>query len=146
VAAHLRDAPAHEHAAVGFRLDRTRVGTRPESRALLDVDEAGVLRWMREAQIEGHADGRFRITQSGEAVAGDQLVSMNMWVFRQTVFGALAAALAEHEERCLEGEVYLPDVVAAIVEAGATVRVLKIAETCVGLTYADDLDAVRAAL
>ena len=33
IATHLRDAPAHEHAVVGFRLDRTLVGSRPEARA-----------------------------------------------------------------------------------------------------------------
>src|SRR5207244_4504872 len=89
LAQHLRHAPAAEHASVGFRLDRTRVGSRPESRALLDADEAGALRAIREAKIESDGEGRFSIADSAEAVAGDQLVSMNIWAFRPSVFAAL---------------------------------------------------------
>jgi NDP-sugar pyrophosphorylase family protein len=146
LAGHLRDAPAHEHAAVGFRLDRTRVGSRPESRALLDTDAAGALRAIREAQIERGGDAKFTITESPEVVGGDQLVSMNIWAFRPDVFDALDAAVAEHDERGFDREVFLPDVVASMVASGATVRVLPSEETCLSLTYADDLDAVRSAL
>ena len=146
LAAHLRDAPADEHAAVGFRLDRTRVGARPESRALLDVDETGLLRGIREAQLRDDGDGEFSTTESSDAVAGDQLVSMNIWAFRASAFDALAAAVAEHDRRGTAGEVFLPDVVASMVAAGERVRVIPSAETCVSLTYAEDLDAVRSAL
>src|SRR5262245_19130528 len=146
LAGHLRDAPAHEHAAIGFRLERTRVGSRPESRALLDVDALGALRRIREAKIEMDADGGYSTTGSQEVVAGDQLVSMNIWAFRSSVFAALEAAVAEHDDRRVEGEVQLPDVVASMVASGATVRVLPSEETCLGLTYAEDLDAVRSAL
>jgi len=41
--------------------------------------------------------------------------------------------------------VYLPDVVAMMVADGATVRVLPSDEACIGITYREDLDAVRAA-
>jgi bifunctional N-acetylglucosamine-1-phosphate-uridyltransferase/glucosamine-1-phosphate-acetyltransferase GlmU-like protein len=145
LAGHLRGAPAHEHAAVGFRLDRTRVGARPESRALLDVDETGILRGIREAQVRSDGGGRFSTPESSDAVAGDQLVSMNIWAFRAGVFGALEGAVAEHDRRGLAGEVFLPDVVASMIAAGATVRVLPSVETCLSLTYAEDLDAVRSA-
>ena len=144
--AHLRDAPACEHAAVGFRLDRTRVGMRPESRALLDADDTGVLRRIRETQIERQGDGGFSTRDSPELVAGDHLVSMNIWAFRQSIFGATEAAIAEREEHRVGGEVFLPDVVASMLESGETVRVLRSGDTCVGLTYPEDVDAVRSAL
>jgi bifunctional N-acetylglucosamine-1-phosphate-uridyltransferase/glucosamine-1-phosphate-acetyltransferase GlmU-like protein len=145
LAAHLRDAPAHEHAAVGFRVERTRIGARPESRALLDIDESGALRGVREAKIRRDRDGGFSTTEPRDAVAGDRLVSMNMWAFRPGVFDALEAAVDEFERRSVDGEVYLPDVVASMVATGATVRVLPSDETCVSLTYPEDLDAVRSA-
>jgi NDP-sugar pyrophosphorylase family protein len=144
LAAHLVDAPADEHAAIGFRLDRTRIGSRPESRALLDVDRSAVLCRIRETQVEHGADGTFRTTGS-EPVAGRQLVSMNIWGFRSTVFDALEKAVAEHPRQGGADEVLLPDVVASMVDAGATVRVLPTEETCVGLTYPEDLDSVRSA-
>jgi bifunctional N-acetylglucosamine-1-phosphate-uridyltransferase/glucosamine-1-phosphate-acetyltransferase GlmU-like protein len=143
---HLRDVPVDEHAAVGFRLDRTRVGSRPESRALLDVDESGFLLRIREAGIVHDGHDRFSTMGSGESVTGDQLVSMNIWAFRPSVFDALERAVSERQERGADREVFLPDVVSSMVGAGATVRVLPSVETCVGLTYAEDLDAVRSAL
>jgi len=146
LAAHLREAPAPEHAAVGFRLDRTRVGSRPESRGLLDVDGTGVLQRIREARIVRVDDERFSIGGSGEPVGGDQLVSMNIWAFRSSVFDALEQAVSVHEQQGSDREVFLPDVVASMVDAGATVRVLPSPETCLSLTYAEDLDALRSAL
>jgi bifunctional N-acetylglucosamine-1-phosphate-uridyltransferase/glucosamine-1-phosphate-acetyltransferase GlmU-like protein len=146
LAAHLRAAPAHEHAAVAFRVERTRIGARPESRALLDVDESGVLRGIREVKIQLVGDRGFSTTEPREAVAGDRLVSMNMWAFRHGVFDALQAAVDDFERRAVGGEVYLPDVVASMVAAGETVRVLPSDEMCVSLTYPEDLDAVRSAL
>ena len=146
LAAHLRDAPAHEHAVVGFRLDRTRIGSRPESRALLEVDESGLLTSVREAQIELRGDGTFAMSGAPEVLAADQLVSMNMWAFRTNVFDALEAAVADRDRRGADGEVFLPDVVASMIAEGATVRVLPCGETCVGLTYADDVETVRSVL
>jgi bifunctional N-acetylglucosamine-1-phosphate-uridyltransferase/glucosamine-1-phosphate-acetyltransferase GlmU-like protein len=146
LAAQLRDAPAHEHAAVAFRVERTRIGSRPESRALLDVDESGLLRGIREAKIKRDDDGGFSTTEAREAVSADRLVSMNIWAFRHAVFDALQPAVDDFERRAVGGEVYLPEVVASMVAAGDAVRVLPSDETCVSLTYPEDLDAVRSAV
>ena len=48
--------------------------------------------------------------------------------------------------RAGDGEVFLPDVVAAMVNGGATVRVLVSDDACVGVTHDEDLAAVKAAL
>ena len=140
---HLRDAPDIEHATVAFRLDRTLLGPRPESRALLTVDDNGVLVGVREGRIE-KADGlRFARGDEAEPLRGDELVSMNMWAFRPAVFADIVAAVSEHAD---SGELYLPDVVARMIATGATVRVLLSHETCIGLTYGEDVDALRTAL
>ncbi len=145
LAAHLRDAPAHEHAVVGFRVDRTLVGSRPEQRALLTTDEAGALVGVREGRVEKDGGLRFATATSIDGLRGDELVSMNMWGFRPSVFEALAAAVAEFGAHDPDVEVFLPDVVATMIAAGATVRALPTDEACIGMTYREDVDAVRAA-
>ena len=145
ITTHLRDAPAREHAVVGFRLDRTLIGPRPEARALLTIDAAGALVAVREGHVEKDGGLRFRTATPLETLRGDELVSMNMWGFRPSVFDALAAAVAELGARDPDVEVFLPDVVAMMIAGGAIVRVLPSDETCIGITYREDIDAVRAA-
>jgi len=144
IATHLRDAPAREHAVVGFRLDRTLVGSRPEARALLSIDAAGTLAAVREGNV-GKDGLHFITAMSVERLRGDEIVSMNMWGFRPSVFDALATAVAELGAHDPDVEVFLPDVVAMMIAGGATVRVLQSDDACIGITYREDVDAVRAA-
>jgi hypothetical protein len=145
IATHLRDAPAPEHAVVGFRLDRTLVGSRPEARALLTFDEARALDAVREGSVEKDGGLHFRDAMSVDGLRGDEIVSMNMWGLRPSVFDALAAAVAELGAHEPDVEAFLPDVVAKMVAGGATVRVLLSDEACIGITYREDVDAVRSA-
>lgn len=144
IAAHLKEAPAHEHAVVGFRVDRTLVGSRPESRALLTIDDAGLLVGVREGSVEKDGGLRFRTATSLDEFRGDEIVSMNMWGFRPSVFDALAATVAELGAHAPDLEVYLPDAVALMVARGTTVRVLLSDERCIGMTYREDVSALRA--
>ena len=144
IATHLRDAPAREHAVVGFRLDRTLVGSRPEARALLSIDAAGTLAAVREGNV-GKDGLHFITAMSVEGLRGDEIVSMNMWGFRPSAFDALAASVAELGAHDPDVEVFLPDVVATMIAGGATVRVLQSDDACIGITYREDVDAVRAA-
>lgn len=146
VTRHLREAPEGEHAVVGFRLDRTVLGSRPESRALLEADPQERLVAVQEGRVEKEPALQFVSTTASIALRGDELVSMNMWAFRPAVFDALHAAIADRGAARESGEVYLPDVVAAMVAKGDTVRVLRSDAPCIGITYRGDLDAVRAAL
>jgi bifunctional N-acetylglucosamine-1-phosphate-uridyltransferase/glucosamine-1-phosphate-acetyltransferase GlmU-like protein len=145
IANHLRHASADEHAVVGFRLDRTLIGPRPEARALLTFDEHGGLAAVREGSVEKGDGLQFRTATAIAPLRGDEIVSMNMWGFRPSVFDALATAVAERGTRDPEAEVYLPDVVSTMIAAGDTVRVLGSDEDCIGITYREDLDTVRAA-
>lgn len=145
IATHLRDAHAREHAVVGFRLDRTLVGSRPEARALLSIDTAGTLAAVREGNVGKDGGLHFITAMSVEGLRGDEIVSMNMWGFRPSVFDALAAAVAELGAHDPDVEVFLPDVVATMIAGDATVRVLQSDDACIGITYREDVDAVRAA-
>jgi hypothetical protein len=110
----------------------------------LTVDDAGLLVGIREGQVEKTGGLRFVRHDRSQPLRGDELVSMNIWAFRPSVFAAIEAAVSAH--RSGSGEIYLPDVVAQIVGHGVTVRVLPSDEACIGLTYRDDVDALRSAL
>jgi hypothetical protein len=79
-------------------------------------------------------------------VAADACVSMNMWGFRPSIFEPLADAVGAFLAAGRNGEAWLPNVVAARVAAGVTVRVLVSEEPCFGVTHTDDIAAVRSAL
>ena len=141
LARHLRAGPAHEHAMIGFRLDRTLVGRGSESRALLEVDN-GLLVGVREGRVEKNDGLHFVAGTASQPVEGDELISMNIWAFRPSVFDAAAAAM----QASTDGEVYLPDVVAHMIASGEIVRVIPSDERCIGMTYRDDVAAVRSLL
>jgi NDP-sugar pyrophosphorylase family protein len=144
IVAHLRDAPAGDHAVIGFRVDRTLIGSRPEMRALLTIDESGLLVGVREGSVEKDGALRFRTPTAVHALRGDELISMNMWGFQPSVFEALATAASRIGNDDLDAELYVPDVVATMIAGGARVRVLPTDEACVGITYREDVDVVRA--
>ena len=94
LADHLRDGPADEHAMIAFRVDRTLTGNGPESRALIDVDPSGALVAIREGTVvDSSGQLRFETATSAQPLRGDELVSMNIWAFRASVFDALADAV-----------------------------------------------------
>ena len=127
LAKHLADS--HQHALVGFRVDRTLVSGRPVSRARIET-------------TDDHLDAIVEETVSA-STAGTHWVSMNMWGFQPSALDHMERAVATRAQR---REVLLPDVVAAMVDAGEHVRVLRCNDPCIGITYADDVDLVRARL
>ena len=147
LAEHFRTAPEDQHAMVAFRVDRTLVGDRPVSRALVEADAQAALVAIREGTVVTEPDGlQFEVGNERRPLRDDACVSMNMWGFRASIFDALERAVAEFCSEARSGEVFLPDVVAAQVAAGATVRVLVSDERCLGVTHEADLAAVRNAL
>ena len=147
LADHLGRAAAAEHAMVAFRVGRTLTGTRPVSRALVEVDARSALVRIREGTVVPGADGlQFEVGSSCWPLRDDACVSMNMWGFRPVMLEALAEAVAKFVSERRPGEAFLPDVVAAQVAAGATVRVRVSEERCIGVTHDEDLAEVRNAL
>jgi NDP-sugar pyrophosphorylase family protein len=121
----------NEHAMVAFRAGRTLVNDRPERRARLDIGEDSRLEAVEEATL-----------RPAEGFDKNSWISMNLWGFQPSVFEGLARAVASRGS----SEVYLPDVVGAMIAGGAVVRVLRCELPCVGITHADDVDAVRRTL
>jgi bifunctional N-acetylglucosamine-1-phosphate-uridyltransferase/glucosamine-1-phosphate-acetyltransferase GlmU-like protein len=125
-----------ELALVAFRVGSTLIGPRPVKRALLDIDDQGRLVAIRESTVAPGTGG----------LRGDEWVSMNMWGFAVGMLETFAQAVADFMAAGADGEVLLPDVVGALVLHGASVRVLGCDQGCIGITYAEDVDVVRAAL
>ncbi len=144
---HLRRGPTTEHAMVAFPVAGTLLGDRPVSRALVDVDDDRLV-GIREGTVTTTDAGLRFDDRSGRAVAigPDRIISMNMWGFRTSVFDRLARAVDEFLALDRGGEVYLPEVVAAMVSDGARVRVLVSPEACIGVTHPEDVIALRKAL
>lgn len=145
-AEHLRTAPDREHAMVGFRVARTLTSERPVSRALVEIDEDRLVSAPEGKVVMRAGELFFETDASVLPLRGDECVSMNMWVLRESVFAALGDAVAAFIDDGSVGEVFLPDVMDSIVQAGETVRVLVSESECFGVTHDEDIAAVRAAL
>src|SRR3954451_17175 len=124
-----------EHGLVGFRLPHTVISDRPVSRALLSFDATERLLSIDERRAIEPA-----------TVSGDPWVSMNMWGFQPSIMEDLAGAVDRFLASGTTGEVLLPDVAAGLAASGARLRVIPCEEPCIGITYAEDVPIVRAAL
>ena len=87
-------------------------------------------------------NGQIVDTDSGLQFSGDELVSMNFWVCSPVIFGQIEQDLRtfiEAGENLEKGEVYLPFVIQAMLQRGATsVKVIPSESNWFGVTYADD--------
>ena len=134
-------------AAVMFELDRTLSMTGDVSRAVpvLDGDELVGLREHRGVHLDR---GRIRSEEDDE-LALDTLVSMNLWCFRRPALDALrglhATFLDEHVDDAI-AEHFLPTAVEALIHGGCRFDVLRTTSPWHGVTWADDVARVRAAL
>jgi bifunctional N-acetylglucosamine-1-phosphate-uridyltransferase/glucosamine-1-phosphate-acetyltransferase GlmU-like protein len=132
-----------EHALVAFQVARTLTSARPVMRARIEVDAEQHLAGIREGAVLSAGDGlQFEVDRTRQPLSDEALVSMNMWGFLPSILETVAELVAAPRD----GEAYLPDAVAAQMAAGAKVRVLVSDERCVGITYAEDVEAVRGAL
>ncbi len=79
---------------------------------------------------------------SGLKFTGDELVSMNFWVCRPSIFDRIEQDLSnflKKGENLEKGEVYLPFVIQAMLQEGITsVEVIPSESMWFGVTYADD--------
>jgi hypothetical protein len=125
--AFLHDPGATGHAVVGFRLDHTLSASGGVNRAMLEVSSDGALQEM----------------------AGNTLVSMNLWALRATIIPSLAGTF----ERFLragpdrDAEYPLPDAIEEGMKRGeAAVTVLPTASRWCGVTYPGDREWVSRTL
>jgi CTP:molybdopterin cytidylyltransferase MocA len=149
IAGQLRDGDGH--AVMGFDVARTLLTDRPVTRGLCRTDAAGRLSAIEEGTVGRGEDGRLTWAAPGGApvtLAGTEPVSMNLWAFAPSILGRLAIAVDEFmaSGRVASGdEVLLPSVVGRMV-ADEPVRVLRTGESCLGVTYREDIPLLVEAL
>lgn len=138
-----------EFCFAAYRLDDVVPLRGTVSRAVCEVDAEGYLERIVEHKKVWREGGRFlSLREEGMAeLSPDAPVSMNLWGFNPSIFesGARAwqAFLAEPENYALR-EFYLPDIVQAMMAAGAVrVRAVPGSAQCFGLTNPDDLAETR---
>lgn len=138
-------APDADHAMVGYRLANTLSEEGAVSRGVCAVGDDGLLR-----RVVEHTGIQAADVGAGRAFSGDEVVSMNCWLFRPAFWPALDARWREFAATRLvepKAEFYLPAAVSAEIEAArATVRVLPTTAVWFGVTYREDRPRVQAIL
>jgi hypothetical protein len=112
------------------------------TRALCQRRPDGMLAGLVESHVERHAQGFLARPLDGTAaveVDGSQLVSMNAFGFRPSIWSLLEPAVSAGLS---SGEARLPAVVAGMLDV-TNVAVLPVADRWLGITWPRDLDAVR---
>ena len=144
----------HKYAMVGYRLKNTVTEFGSVARGVCEIED-GMLTGVTERTkiFKKGADAEY--TEDGEhffPLAGDTIVSMNLWGFSARVLdelwdrmGAfLKDAIPKNPLKC---EYFLPFVVnEQLADRSASVRVLPCEESWYGVTYREDLASVKEAV
>ena len=153
VAAFLRAGhPPTHHAVIGYPLELTASSAGGVNRALLEQAPDGTLRGITEVRdLVRQAGGSFvgAAADGPRSVAGDALVSMNLWAFSRGAVEPLREAFQAFLEAMpgATDECYLPDAVQRLIQQGAgQVTVLPTHSSWCGVTYAADRTWVASTL
>ena len=145
--------PEAPHAMVGYRLRNTLTENGAVARGVCTVEQGLLTDVTERVRIEKRGDAAAYIEDGVEyPLSGDETVSMNFWGFSPEMLDELWARFpAFLDERLktdpLACEYYLPAVANAVLREGrGAVRVLDCGEVWHGVTYREDLDAVKAAI
>jgi hypothetical protein len=143
-----RELPADgaDHLLVAFRLRDCLSDHGGVSRGVCQVDE-GFLATIRELHDVVQLDGEIR-NKEAVPLSGDELISTNLWGFQPSFCRSLAADfdqfVAEHGDDP-DAEFMIGTAVESLGRGGgARVRVVPTDERFLGITFAEDVDAVRA--
>ena len=145
----------NEHAMVGYRIENTLTENGSVSRGICEVDERGALRRITERVHIEPRQGGAAFIEEGESevfIPNGTVVSMNLWAFRHSLLDELRGRFVDFLRANLpvnpvKAEYYLPSVPDALIREGkASVRVLETGERWYGMTYPQDLEAVRGAM
>ncbi len=144
--------PGTKHAMVGYPLSSTLTESGYVSRGVCQVDGDGHLVGITErTHIESRADGP-AYTEDGETyvhLPPDTVVSMNLWGFQRDIldlFRDQFTVFLRGDHDPLKGEFFLPTVPSRLIAEGrGTVSVLPAKSRWYGVTYQEDLPAVKAA-
>ena len=145
-----------EHAMVGYRIENTLTENGSVSRGVCATDKAGYLSAIEERlRIEPRAGGAAWTEDDGatwQPIPAGTPVSMNLWAFRPGIVPAFRAGFDAFlrdtvPANPMKAEYYLPYVPkAGIADGTCRVRVLPTDERWYGMTYREDIAAVREAI
>ena len=144
-----------EHAMVGYRIENTLTENGSVSRGVCAADANGYLTNIDERTRIEPREGGAAYTEDGEHwtfIPAGTPVSMNLWAFRPGIIPAFEAGFKAFLRDAVPGnpmkaEYYLPNVPKTLIMKGqASVRLLNTDERWYGMTYREDIDAVRAAI
>lgn len=150
------DTDRYQYTMVGYLLENTLTENGHVARGVCGTNADGKLTEITErVRIEKRADGPAYTEDDGATwtpLAGDTVVSMNMWGFTNSMLPEIrdrfAAFLSENlSKNPLKCEYFLPFVVDELIrEDKAEVTVLKSKDRWYGVTYRDDKPVVVAAI
>ena len=150
------DDEKYRYTMVGYRLINTVTDNGYVSRGVCALNEKNELVSVTErTRIEKRGSGVAYSEDGGSSwkeIAGNTLVSMNMWGFTESILEEIRSGfpaflkngLAENPMKC---EYFLPSVVSDLLSAGkASVAVLESEDKWYGITYKEDKPAVTTAV
>ena len=150
------DTDRYQYTMVGYLLENTLTENGHVARGVCETNADGKLTEITErVRIEKRADGPAYTEDDGATwtpLAGDTVVSMNMWGFTNSMLPEIrdrfAAFLSENlSKNPLKCEYFLPFVVDELIqEKKAEVTVLKSKDRWYGVTYREDKPVVVAAI
>ena len=150
------DGERYAYAMVGYRVRNTVTEHGSVARGVCEVDGDGVLVDIHERTVIEKDGNDARYTEDGgkswTALAGDTLVSMNMWGFTRSFLDEAQARFPAFLDKALaeaplKAEYFLPTVVDQLIREGrAEVRVLPSEDKWYGVTYREDKPSVTAAI
>jgi UTP-glucose-1-phosphate uridylyltransferase len=143
-----------DYAMVGYVLRKTLSEFGVVARGICQADDKGFLQKIVELKNIERAGGHATNTDADGVetrLAGDEVVSMNMWGFTPRVFPQLHQHFQKFLQQSgadLQAECYIPDTVNELLVEGETrVKVLRAQDTCFGITYREDhpraVEAIR---
>ena len=150
------DNEKYQYAMVGYQLKNTLTENGSVARGVCDIDGDGKLVSVTEhTTIVKRGDNAAYTEDDGKSytdLAGDTIVSMNLWGFSKGFLSEIAYGFRDFlqeglQHNPLKCEYYLPSVVSRLLDSNkAEVKVLLTTEKWYGVTYREDKPMVMAAV
>jgi len=136
---------------IGYGVANTLSENGTVARGICDISEDGYLKKIDERTKIMRREEGIAYTEDGESwtvLPEDSVASMNCWGFCPEVIEELEKGfpvfVEENKHRRDVAEYFLPEFVGRMLAVGkADVSVLKTAETCLGVTYREDMPKLR---
>ena len=143
---HAKKGRANENALVTFDLANTLSSNGPVNRAVCQLNALGGLVGLKEVSGFTRDDQQMIYSMNDRHWASTTPVSMNLWVFRPSIFLLFNSLFACYRTEGSLAEFMLPSVAHHALSHGHTFRALPTDDHWCGLTYPADVDLVRQTL